>query len=663
MKKTYLILIILFSCLHVSSQIIAVDDILFVGMGELVQFNPTTNDTTLDGDVLKIIDVTVPNTFELISFNDSIIIFKVPEYFIGDYKIIHYELESEANNNDSKGVIKVFIDKTKLKIDTLNINQISTPIYPQNIQFWDAYTHQYGKAQYQYPKDSKTNTIFNMALWIGGKDINEQIHFSGERYRQKGNDFWSGPLSDDGSATCDSTVSGQWFRTWGVSRLEVIEHIAHYNDVNYEMPESIENWPAHGNPEFQQAEYIAPFVDVDQDLEYHPELGDYPLIKGDKSVFFVFNDQIIHTESVGISLGLEIHCMAWGFNKENDDDPYNNTIFLNYKIFNKSNETYFETFLGVFSDPDVGNPEDDYIGCHVENGNYFVYNADDYDENHSLITDTIFGYFSEIPSQGIAILGGPFMDEDNLDNPVGECDEGVNGVGFGDGEVDNERHGMSRFQVLANYGPGYIINPQVAPDYYNAMRGVWNDSLLPFRFTYPGNSDSCHWGTGGVDPGLTWSEETSGNQPGNRRGIASMGPFTFEAGSVEFIDIALVTAPGGQEQNSKDLLQNYVSSIRTDYLKNPMEFGNQYVGIGEAIEKETSLKIYPNPVNGDFVYFELEQTNSVDYKIYNAAGQLVLSGKLPKQKQQDLFVGDLEPGWYILEVQVGKSKYRSKLIK
>ena len=38
------------------------------------------------------------------------------------------------------------------------------------------------------------------------------------------------------------------------------------------------------------------------------------------------------------------------------------------------------------------------------------------------------------PAQGIVILGGPYMDADGIDNPDNECDESINGVGFGDGD-------------------------------------------------------------------------------------------------------------------------------------------------------------------------------------------------------------------------------------
>ncbi len=103
----------------------------------------------------------------------------------------------------------------------------------------------------------------------------------------------------------------------------------------------------------------------------------------------------------------------------------------------------------------MGYAQDDYVGCHVENGNFYAYNGDDYDEDDFTEYDSTFGFHEKIPSQSVCILGGPFMDDDNLDNPLCECNESINGAGFGDGEVDNERYGMNRFSYFSNSGPHY----------------------------------------------------------------------------------------------------------------------------------------------------------------------------------------------------------------
>lgn len=672
MRKFLPILLILL-CAHLFAQTppSAVNDTVYANRGETIAINVIENDIDADGDPIQIENVNSTNHPFYIDHNDSIITFKIPEYVLETKTSIGYQLLHESFHPDLFGSLVIFINMPI--IDTLEANQIRTPIYPMNIQFWDAYFEQ-GQSNFRYPKDSLTSTIFNAGLWIGGKTSNDVLHFAGERYRLIGHDFWPGPLSSDGNATTDSTNAGRWLRTWKVSREEINNHTANYDNPEYKMPEAIENWPAHGDTDLNQDAFIAPFVDVDQDLEYHPERGDYPFIRGDVSVFFVFNDQMIHTETQGEILGVEIHCMAWAFDDQRGGEPYNSTIFYSYKIMNKSTVDYFDTYLGMYSDMDLGFAYDDYVGCHVQNGNFYVYNGEPIDGNGE---PESFG--EKIPAQSICILSGPFMDADGLDNPDGSCDESINGSGFGDGEADNERFGMSRFVFFSNNTSLYG-DPEVAAEYYDHLRGIWKDgssvlyggnghssgggnTLFPTRFMFPGDSDPCHWGTGGVDPGALWTEETAGNNPNDRRGLASMGPFTFEAGSVEYLDIAYVTAPYTEQKSSKDLLQDYVAEIKGDYLLDPMDFGFQYTGTDELKKEANLLKVFPNPVDGDQIWFELEEFEQAEYTIYNSAGQEVILGRLPAQKQQQLNVGVLKSGWYLLEIKTTDKIYRSKLIK
>ncbi|NOR87232.1 MAG: T9SS type A sorting domain-containing protein [Bacteroidales bacterium] len=654
---------------------IAVDDTVYVNLGETYTVYPLVNDTAFGDNELIIASVSASNSVTILSSSDTSITFKLIDYAIGYdwYFGISYYLE--PFNPFGIGRIIIIPEEPS---DILFTNNIKATIYPQNLQFYDLYFNNWpASLGYFFPADAKTSPLFNYGLWIGGKDADDNLHLAAERYKQQGNDFWSGPLSDDGLVTTDSLNSGNWLRSWKVDRSEILSHIANYLDTAYQMPEAIESWPAHGDPNRNQAEFLAPFVDIDGDLEYHPELGDYPFIKGDQTIFFIYNDQLQHTESGGEALGVEIHCMAWAVNDVKNTNAYNSTMFFSYKFFNRSNETYYDTYIGTFADFDIGYARDDYVGCHVDNGNFFGYNGDDFDETIPSEIDTTWGYGDNIPTQSICILGGPFLDDDGRDNPLGECNESINGAGFGDGIIDNEMYGMNRFVYFANGNSAYMSDPNVAPDYYNYMRGLWKDSTsllyggnghastggtIPARFIFPGESDACNWGTDGIatDP---WTEETAGNEPGDRRGVASMGPFTFEAGSVHYLDIAMVTAPGDAGKNSKDLVQDYIAQIKQDYLVNPSDFGNQYVGLNDEINKQEQLLVYPNPIDGDIIRFKLPNAQATEYFIYNAAGQIIKQGILPAQKKQSLNISLLDSGWYILEVKTDGQVLRSKLIK
>lgn len=676
MKKIVLICFLMAFSLSIMANDdwpIAVDDTVYVNLGETFTVYPLVNDTAFGDNELIIDNFTVRNVIVL-SSTDTSITFKVIDYAIGDdwsFGITYY-----LEPFNPYGVAKINIIPEE-PTDILLANNIKATIYPQNLQFLDMYFGHHSLGYFS-PADAKTSPLFSYSLWIGGKDENDGLHLAGEKYKQDGHDFWSGPLSTDGLVTTDSLNSGKWFRSWKVDRSDILSHIANYQDTNYKMPEAIESWPAHGDPERNQAEFLAPFVDIDGDLEYHPELGDYPFIKGDQTIFFIYNDQLQHTETGGEALGVEIHCMAWGIDDVKNTAAYNNTMFFSYKFFNRSDETYYDTYIGTYADMDIGNAYDDYVGCHVDNGNFYGYNGDDFDEDIPG-SDPVWGYGDNIPTQSICILGGPFMDDDGLDNHLGECNESINGAGFGDGIIDNEMYGMNRFIYFGIYDSGTQFGwaPSEAPEYYNYMRGKWRDSTsivyggnghastggtIDARFMFPGESDACNWGTNGIST-EKWTEETSDNQPGDRRGLASMGPFTFEAGSVHYLDIAMVTAPGDAGKNSKELVQDYISQIKTDYLVNPSDFGNQYVGLNEEMDKLEQLLVYPNPVDGDIIRFELPNDQAAEYYIYNAAGQIIEQGTLAAQKEQSLNIGRLNSGWYILEVKTDGQVLRSKLIK
>jgi hypothetical protein len=681
MKRTTLLLISLLLTLISNAQFstIARPDSVWVKLGDTISFNPTLNDVDTTGNPI-VIDSVYSNDLEIIKFNDSTITFKMLDYGLNRFRIIYRVVDTTSIYNLGTQIY-VFPD---LQIDTIDANEIKAAIYPGSMQFYDILLH-YGDIPYYerspqifYPKDSLSRTFFNYTIWFGGfNSEKDSLFLAAERYRQVGTDFWPGPLSIDGSVTTDSINAGKWMRTWKVSSDEIQYHLRNFSNPDYKMPEAIQSWPAHGNPDLNQAEFLAPFVDVDLDREYHPEKGDYPLIKGEQSIFFIFNDQLNHTESNGNPMGIEVHCMVWEFDEHTENVEQKSTLFYNYKFFNRSSVPYKDFYLGVWSDFDLGFAGDDYVGCNVNSGYYYVYNGREVDgagEPHS--------YGLNPPTQATCILGGPFMDNDQFDNPDGECNESINGVGFGDGVVDNERLGLSYFLYHHNKS-GTQGDPNYAEEYYNYLSGKWKDntpmvyggnahyttggdSLFPTRFMFPGDSDPCNWGTNGLEPNwdTIWTEETTGNQYGDRRGLGSTGPFTFEAGSVEYLDIALVTAPGDQGRDSKELLEEYVEAIRAEYIKDPEEFGNQYLGAEELVfESYESISIYPNPTKGDHIYLELPQEKEAIYHIYNSTSQLVKQGFLLAQKQQEIDISALPSGWFVLEVIQDGKAYRTKLIR
>jgi hypothetical protein len=373
------------------------------------------------------------------------------------------------------------------------------------------------------------------------------------------------------------------------------------------------------------APVLAPFHDWNGNGIYEPMGGDYPAIRGDQALFFIFNDDRgPHLETAGTKLRIEIHGMAYAFDMP-EDSALKNTVFLNYRFYNRSQNTYDSTLFGIFSDIDLGYPMDDYIGCDVERNMSFGYNGTPVDG-----TGQPYAYGANPPTQSVTLLGGPFLDADGMDNPrfglngAQLCDFSVNGVNFGDSIVDNERYGLQRFIYCNNSNagvPAYMQDPNYAPDYYRMMCGKWQDGTNMVyggngnpisggygpecRFMFPGESDTLNWGTGCTPPNgpKNWTEETALNNPGDRRCVGVTGPVTFKPGDIQEMDLAFTWArdyTGKTAQGSVAKLRYMTDIVNKVFTTNTLPNGDPFNGIGDLTQSGIPVNVYPNPASGYF---------------------------------------------------------------
>ena len=690
MKKFVLVIITLvFINLNGFSQqyAVATHDTIECGIGESVTVNVLENSYHVDN-----LDFWVDTSYCGYPFT---VYSPTQITFTADYKYFYnysgskttrfsFRLIDENGKFDqySTGVITIRIINNYY--DTLNRNNIEAPVVCYGNHFWRGrgYLNYNGDTSlhYTFPKGSKKILIYNSTFYIGGIDQNNNLKISAERYRSSGIDFLPGPINviNDTLSTDNFTICN-WSRIWKLDIEEVQYHIDNYNKPGYRAIPEILSWPAHGDVGKGQAKYIAPFVDVDGDGFYRPLRGDYPLIKGDQCAFFVFNDlNLENRESVGSSpIGIEVHGMMYQFEDE-DNLPVNNTTFLSYKIFNRSEHTLSDTYIGIFFGIDVGYGYDDYVGCDVSRGMYFGYNGEEVDGQGES-----FAYGENPPAIGVVFLGGPYINSNGFDDPDGGCDESINGKGFGDGIIDNERYGMTGF--LFHINPGVYGDPQCAEDYYNHLKMRWRDSTevqyggypSPIsygpscKFMYPGLSDPCNWGTGGVAPNgpVDWTELNANNGepnwPDDRRGLGSCGPFTFKPGDVQKIDIAYVAARGDDGPlSSLDLLRVYADTLNNRFAQNTDDFGTQYLGVNEAPLENQSLKVYPNPVS-DILTVVIPKVNaSSNFVLYNIYGEKVMQQCISSsQKKLNLNLGNLPDGVYVASVISAKQNATKKIIK
>jgi hypothetical protein len=490
--------------------------------------------------------------------------------FIASLSIMAFSLSAVARENVGGGIAP-FVGQTRdvmagcapatARID-IDINNVRATLLSGGDMWWDLIS-----AQYEIPKGSKIHSLFAGSLWIGGLDPGGQLKVAAMTYRQTGNDYWPGPL--DATASVDPSTCLTYDKFYKVNKQDVKDYhnwvlngSVGPNPVGSTEMLAIQDWPVLS----PQGLPLAPWFDFNNDMIYDPAAGDYPdfdlgdntnptvnracqaKLKGDQAIWWVFNDKgNVHGESGGAAIGLEIQAQAFGFQTT---DEINDMTFYTYKIINKSSFSLNATHFGVWVDADLGGYNDDYVGCDVTNGFGYTYNSDAVDEGLS----GVLGYGANPPACGVDFFEGPYADSNMVDDLPSNT---INGIGYGDGEVDNERLGMERFIYYNNNNNPTNGNPGAAGNFYNYLTGKWRDGTImtyggdavgagiAAKFVFPDDSDPTGFGTGGI-PQAPWSEWRENNTFVDRRFMQVAGPFTLKPGAVNVITTGVVWARATQ---------------------------------------------------------------------------------------------------------------------
>jgi hypothetical protein len=120
------------------------------------------------------------------------------------------------------------------------------------------------------------------------------------------------------------TTSQSWAKIWKVTDTDIQQFQASAIHTMGNTPLSILAWPGKGNTyttdnnglPLTVNEDMAPFVDINGNGIYEPLLGEYPDIKGDEALWWIWSDNgPTHTETNGRPLDVEVHAMAYGYNR------------------------------------------------------------------------------------------------------------------------------------------------------------------------------------------------------------------------------------------------------------------------------------------------------------------------------------------------------------
>jgi hypothetical protein len=388
-----------------------------------------------------------------------------------------------------------------------------------------------------WPIGTKTTPVYTSGLWVIGKHRpSDSLRTAVMNYRSE---FQPGKiLTTFNSTTLANSAddpSKPEYRLYKITRG---------------MPdEDYENWPV---------QLGAPFNDVNSNNTWDPGI-DSPLRWGDQQLWTVSNDLNPSNHNLtGLTspMGIELQSTFFGY-----DVPgaLGNTVFIRYKIINKSDADYDSVYIGYWSDIDLGAANDDMIGSDTVRNMFYVYNSDNDDNYEGSLT----GYGSTPPATGFVLLQGPAVSTGHLTDTA--LVEGKKRAGY-------MNQNISSFTTyLAGGGGLNWVDPPLGNSNFSLyafrnFRGLAGPNGLPF--TDPETNKQTPFVFAG-DPvtGSGWIQSKTTTAQ-DMRGFIGSGPFTLAQNDTQEVVIAYVIARGENRLASITLLRNYVDEVRSTFIGN-----------------------------------------------------------------------------------------------
>ncbi|MDH3938915.1 MAG: hypothetical protein OEV68_16450, partial [candidate division Zixibacteria bacterium] len=245
-----------------------------------------------------------------------------------------------------------------------------------------------------------------------------------------------------------------------------------------------------------------------------------PDMIGDQMLWSVCNDADPdeHNNDAGETepLGLEIRQTTFGFDRQG---ALGNIIFVRYRVYNKGANTINNCYISLWSDPDLGEYTDDFVGCDTNLSLGYVYNSDDDDAGF---------YEDKAPCTGYDFFQGPLIETGN---------NADTGRMWGELWPGYTNMGMVSFNKYING-----TDPNDFNETYNYQQGL-DASGEPYVYAgdtllYMHSGDPVE-GTGDLDI-----------DPADRRWMQSTGPITFAPGDSTEILAAIIVGQGGNRFES-----------------------------------------------------------------------------------------------------------------
>lgn len=468
---------------------------------------------------------------------------------------------------------------------TLSGNNISSLFAKRGI--FDQDKRATNRAGFEWPKGTGKTALFTAGLTIGAK-VNGELRMVAASF--------------NGEYSPGYCINGNPIKDWKFKYYKYTKGLDTRESWDWI------NWGL-------MVPYGAPFIDVNNNGIYEAAI-DTPGVKNAKeTIFYCMTDadSSYHSAGEGFGggikpLGAEVHMTAWVYNYP---EFLNDVQFIGFDIINKSPYIWNSVQMGIVSDPDLGDPNDDYIGCDTNLNLGFCYNGDNDDPQYGIAP----------PAVGFTILRG------NLNRSV----------------TPNVRLNMTSFDffVGASTSLAPCESDPVGEPYsaYLMLSGYKKDSTcwLNPKFNPPLKTKFCY--TGDPETNVGWNEEQGSikncekdstglliapNPYGDRRMILGSGAknFNIVSGESQKFVIAQLIARGSTNKNSVTRLKQLTESVRNFYLTTFPIGINQ---ISSTVpEKYNLFQNYPNPFNPiTNIKYQIPKNSLVILKVYDVLGREV----------------------------------------
>jgi len=293
------------------------------------------------------------------------------------------------------------------------------------------------------------------------------------------------------------------------------------------------NWPTHLG---------APFYDLNSNDVYEPELGETPgIADADQVIWYVATDaDVAATASLyGTSpIGLEMQFTLWGYNQPGA--ALGQIIFKNIRLINKGSKDLSEAFVSLWSDPDVGDYTNDFVGVDTSLSLMFSYNG--------VAEDGDYAAFGLAPAAvGYDFFAGPIVPS------VG--DTAIFNLKKKPGFKNLPASSFGYFVAGGEYSdPSPYGDTESARKYYNLMRGFVPASDLGNPTPWTNTDGSATKFPLSGDP-VTGEGELD-SSPADRRMLINAGPFTLAVGDTQDIVTAVIGGIGDTYLTSVTSVKN-----------------------------------------------------------------------------------------------------------